>query len=440
MKELLNKEVEKMLEADVIEKSSWPYSSPVVLVKKPDGSIRFCADYRKVNRITVFDAEPMPSANDIYAKLSGDKYFSEIDLSKGYWQIKMDKASKDKTAFATPDGLYNFKTMPFGLVCAPAVFTRLMRTLLKGLKGVDNYIDDILIHTESFDDHVKCLEEVLKRLSEANMTAKPSKCFFGFETIKFLDHNVGNGSITPIMRTLKKKEEAERPKTKKQVRSFLGLTGYYRDFIQNYSTIVAPLTDLTKKAKPNRVLWEEKHENSYNELKSALSKAPVLRLPDMNKEFVLQTDASDVGLGAVVMQRYDGLLFPVCYANRKLLPREKNYSVVERECLALVWAVQKFHVLLYGKRFTLQTDHASLAHINKAKLTNSRVLRWSLILQEYWFRVEAIKGSFNVCADYLRRIDWIPTCLRWDTGQRKLDSSRVSTINGCWYLVWSSKP
>ena len=391
MRELLNKKVEKMLEADVIEKSSSPYSSPVVLVKKPDGSIRFCVDYRKLNRITVFDAEPMPSANDIYAKLSGDKYFSKIDLGKGYWQIKMDTASKEKTAFSTPDGLYNFKTMPFGLVCAPAVFTKLMRTLLRGLKGVDNYIDDILIHTASFDDHVKCLEEVLKRLSEANMTAKPSKCFFGFETIEFLDHNVGNGSITPIMKTLKKTEEAERPKTKKQVRSFLGLTGYYRDFIQNYSTIVAPFTDLTKKIKPNKVIWEEEHENSYNERKLALNKAPVLRLPDMEKGFVLQTDASDVGLGAVVMQRYDGLLFPVCYASRKLLPRERNYSVVERECLALVWAIQKFHVLLYGKTFTLQTDHASLAHINKAKLTNSRVLRWSLVLQEYSFKVEAIK-------------------------------------------------
>ena len=140
---------------------------------------------RQLNKRTVFDAEPMPSADKIYAKLSGDKYFSKIDLRKGYWQIKMDTASKDKTAFATPDGLYNFKAMPFGLVCAPAVISRLMRTLLRGLKGVDNYIDDILIHTENFDDHVKCLEGVLQRLSGANMTAKPSKCFFGFETIEF---------------------------------------------------------------------------------------------------------------------------------------------------------------------------------------------------------------------------------------------------------------
>ena len=138
---------------------------------------RFCVDYRKLSRITVFDAKPMPSADDIYAKLSGDKYFSKIDLRKGYWQIKMDAASKDKTAFATPAGLYNFKTMPFGLVCAPAVFSRLMRTLLRDLKGVDNYIDDILIHTESFDDHVKCLDEVLQRLSEANMTAKTKQMF-----------------------------------------------------------------------------------------------------------------------------------------------------------------------------------------------------------------------------------------------------------------------
>ena len=145
MRESLNKEVEKMLEADVIEKSNSPYSSPVVLVKKPDGSNRFCVDHRKLNRITVFDT-------DIYVKLAGDRYFSKIDLSKGYWQIKMDAASRDITAFASPDGLYNFKTMPFGLVCAPAVFSRLMRTLLRGLKGVDNYIDDIMIHTESFDD------------------------------------------------------------------------------------------------------------------------------------------------------------------------------------------------------------------------------------------------------------------------------------------------
>lgn len=397
-------EVRKMLELGVIEESHSPYASPVVLVKKKDGSVRFCVDFRKLNQITIFDSEPIPDQEEIYTRISNKYYFSKFDLSKGYWQVPLAETVKALTAFITPDGLFQFTTMPFGLVNAQASFSRLMRKVLREIEGVDNYVDDILVYSSSWEEHVLKLKQLLKRLREVNLTARPSKCYIGFEKLEFLGHVIGLGQLAPNPVKVKAVQQAPPPKTKKQLRSFLGLANYYRKFIPNFAAIAVPLTDRTRAREPNKITWGKSEELAFNSLKEKLCNAPILRLPNLDLPFVLQTDASDIGLGAVLLQEYEDGKFPVAYASRKLLLRERAYSTIERECLAIVWGIQKFEPYLYGKRFILETDHQPLAYMNSTKVVNNRVMRWALALQPYKFQIVAIKGSDNVGADYLSRI------------------------------------
>ena len=270
---------------------------------------------------------------------------------------------------------------------------------------MDNYIDDICVHTVTWEEHLQVLGEVFKRVLEANMTVRPSKCMLGFNTVDYLGHHLGDGEIGLQQYNVEKIQNAPRPMTKKGVRSFLGLTGYYRNYIPNYSAIAAPLTDLTKKLNPNKVLWGDPQEKAYAMLKQHLTNKPVLRLPDLTKDYVLRTDASDLGVGAVLMQEHDGELFPISYASKKMSRREKAYSTMERECLALVWAIKKFQIYLYGKMFVLQTDHQPLVYLDRCKISNARIMRWALFLQSYSMHIEAIKGSVNVGADFMSRID-----------------------------------
>ncbi|XP_071504670.1 uncharacterized protein [Diadema antillarum] len=404
LRDKVREEVQKMIDLNIIEPSSSPYASPVVMVKKKDGAIRFCCDYRKLNQVTIADAEPIPDQEEIFAKLSRDKYFTKMDLTKGYWQVPLAEEAKPLTAFVTHDGLYQFRAMPFGLVNAPASFSRIMRDLLRGLQSVDNFIDDILIHTSTWEEHLVVLREVLHRLREANLTAKPTKCVIGVKNVEFLGHHVGQGELKPVPAKVESIQAAARPKTKKQLRSFLGLVGYYRRFVPNFAAISAPLTDRTRKGEPALVKWGEAEEIAFNTLKQKLASEPILHLPDLERPFILRTDASDVGLGAILLQDRDGEKFPIAYGSRKLLPREQKYSVMERECLAVVWGTQKFEPYLYGKHFRLETDHQPLQCIAKSKVANGRILRWALALQPFNFSITAIKGSENVGADYLSRL------------------------------------
>ena len=401
--DVVKKELDEMLKMDVIESSNSAYASPIVLVKKKEGTFRFCIDYRKLNRVVVFDAEPIPNIEEMFTKLSNAVFFSKLDLTKGYWQIPVKENERDITAFVTPHGLFRWKVMPFGIVSAPAVFTRMMRKLLNGLNQVVNYIDDILIYTETWEEHVKILELVLERLRKSNLTAKPSKCFIAHHNLEFLGHVIQKGEVMPEESKVQKILKVEKPKNKKQMRSFLGLIGYYQKFIPNFSAIAAPLTDLTKKGAKNHLEWNEPAIRAFERLKDLMSQAPILKLPNLNEKFIVRTDASGTGVGAVMLQEYDGKLFPIRYLSRKLKPRETRYPVVEQECLAIVWAIGKLKQYLYGKEFILETDHKSLTWMNQAKMTNSRVLRWALSMQPFRYVCRSIRGVDNVGADLLSR-------------------------------------
>ena len=330
-------------------------------------------------------------------------FFSKIDLSKGFWQIMVEKSSQHLTAFSTTKGSYTFKKMPFRLVNSGSTFNRMMRKLLHGCRNADNCVDDILGHTKRWDDHLVTLRDIFTRVRDARLTLKPSKCLIGVESIAFTVHVVGKCILQMEDDKLEKIRNAECPKTKKKVRAFLGLAGYYRRFIPAFSDVAAPLTDLTKKGRLTHVDLQEEHVHSFKTLKDMLIRSPILRLPDFDRQFILQANASDSGVGAALLQRYEDGLFHIAYASKKLVPREKNYSVIERECLAIVFGIRKIQKYLYGAECVLQTDHAPLSYIQKCRIESGRIMQWALFLQNYQFKVEAIKGSDNVCADYLSR-------------------------------------
>ncbi|GFO21313.1 Zinc finger protein [Plakobranchus ocellatus] len=361
-------------------------------------------DYRRLNKLTIFDPQPMTPPSDIFQGMEKDQYFSKIDLSKGYWQIPVRKEDIPKTAFVTMDCHYEFLRMPFGIMNSGATLTRAVKKLLCGMDNVVDYIDDLLIHTETWEAHMKTLSELFKRFQEANFTVRPVKCLLGSKTVDFLGHSLGRGAIGLQDENVEKVRNAPRPKTKREVRSFLGL-GYFKEFVPNFVAVSAPLSDLVRKGQPNIVNWGDSQERAYNSLKVAVTSKPVLQLPDVNKKFVLRTDASDRGLGAALMQENEGTLFPVAYASKKLTDRERKYSVAEREALAFVWGVKKFSLYLYGTVFTLQTNHGALQFLNAAKFDSPRIMRWALALQVYNFDVQYIKVSENVGADYLSRIE-----------------------------------
>ncbi|RUS69253.1 hypothetical protein EGW08_022986 [Elysia chlorotica] len=310
----LRKELQQMEDLGIIRKSNSPYASPVVVVKKKDGSNRICIDFRRLNSITVTDPQPVPSPAESFLGMSEDKYFSKLDLTKGYHQIRVRPSDVHKTAFVTMGQHYEFLRMPFGMVNSGMTMTRAVRRLLEGMDNVVDYIDDLLVHTKTWEEHLQVLEELFKRLKAANLVARPTKCELGATQVDFLGHCLGRGTVGLQDCNVEKVKDAPRPTTKKEIRSFLGLVGYYQPFIPNFAAIAAPLSDLTRKGQPNKIVWGEPQERAYATLKKAVISKPILVLPDVNKEFVLRTDASDIGLGATLLQNRDGHIFPVAYA------------------------------------------------------------------------------------------------------------------------------
>ena len=399
-------ELQQMLEGGIIEHSSSEWASPIVIVNKKDGSLRLCVDYRKLNSVSQSDAYPMPRIDELIDGLGQSRYISTFDLTRGYWQVPVSERDCPKTAFNTPFGLYQFNVMPFGLQGAPATFQRMMDYLVDGCGAfAAAYLDDLVVFSGSWEDHLIHLIEIFKRLRRAGLTAKPSKCQFAMHQCTYLGHVVGNGLVRPETTKVEAVQQFPTPGSKTDVRAFLGLTGYYRKFIPGYATVSSVLSDLTRKSAPNKVVWTPQCEKAFVELKRLLCSAPVLKAPDFSRLFILQTDASDRGIGAVLSQtdkNEDD--HPVAYFSKKLLPREQRYSTVEKECLAIKLATHAFRVYLLGRKFIIQTDHRALEWLDRLKENNARLTRWSLSLQPYHFVVNYRSGSKNGNADALSRI------------------------------------
>ena len=398
----IEKEVMTMLNLGVIEPSRSSYSAPVVLVKKPDGSMRFCCDYRMLNKVTISDAEPIPDHDSLFAQVSSAKFFTKVDLSKGYWQILVKEEDRHKTAFQTHLGLFQWVRMPFGLATAPATFARAMRELKLGPNAI-NFFDDILIFSSSWDQHLLHVEEVLQKLKTAGFTARPSKIFAGFRQLQFLGHMIGEGTLRPESEKVEKILNISTPTTKRQVRALLGLVSYYRRYVPDFASITAPISDLLGGRATRQISWTPVCQKALEEIQKILSKAPVLLLPDFKHQFTVRTDASSFGIGGVLLQEVDNKLHPISFVSRKLLPRETRYSTIERECLAIVWVINKLSRYLWGKHFQLQTDHRPLTYLKSGRFRNARILRWALTLQEFQFSVLPIPGTGNVFADILSR-------------------------------------
>ncbi|KAL5516825.1 hypothetical protein EMCRGX_G002246 [Ephydatia muelleri] len=296
-RELVDKELQEMEKGGIIETSNSEWASPIVLIKKKDGTMRFCIDYRRLNAVTQVEAYPMPRIDDIIDRLGKARFISTLDLTRGYWQMPVATEDRAKTAFVTPKGLYQFKMMPFGLNGAPASFQRLTDMLVKRCEEyAAAYLDDIVIFSQTWKEHLGHLKSILKRIGKANLTVKEAKCQFGMKQCVYLGHVVGNGMVQPEGSKVKAVKSFPQPETKHQVKGFLGLTGYYRRFIPDYAAIATPLTDLTRKSSPNVVLWDEKCAEAFERLKNYLCSSSVLLSPDFTKPFVLQTDASDRGV------------------------------------------------------------------------------------------------------------------------------------------------
>lgn len=395
--------VTDMHKRNVIEPCNGPWASPVVLVKKKDGSYRFCVDYRLLNDKTRKDSYPLPRMDDLFSTLAGAKWFSTMDLQSGYWQVEMEERDKEKTAFTTGDGLWQFNVMPFGLCNAPATFERLMDKLFQGMSWQTMliYLDDIIAYSISFDDHLAVLEQIFNRLRAANLKLNPTKCHFLQKKVKYLGHIVSENGLVTDPDKVKAVTEWPIPQNKKNVRSFLGLCSYYRRFIQGFSTLAKPLSELTEENR--RFSWNSSCEDAFMKLKTKLTTAPVLAFPTPNEVFILDTDASNVGVGSVLSQKQGEHEVVIEYFSKTLSRSERNYCVTRRELLAVVLAVRHFHHYLFGRAFVLRTDHASLRWLCNFKQPEGQMARWLENLQQYDFMIQHRPGSKHTNADALSR-------------------------------------
>lgn len=399
--------IQDQLDKGVIVPSHSEWASPVVVVpkKSPDGTpkYRFCVDYRAVNAITTPDVYPLPNITETLDSLGGCQMFTTLDLRSGYHQIQMDEDSRAKTAFNVPGGHYEYQRMPFGLSTAPATFQRLMDSVLMGLKGEKClvYLDDIILYTRDLPSHLVALKEVLDKLQGVNLSVQLSKCHFVVEEVNYLGHVITKRGVEPDPGKISAVRDFPVPKAARDVRSFLGLAGYYRRFVDGFSTIAKPLFDLTKQGREYE--WTPSCQEAFDQLKQALISAPVLVYPDFEKPFILATDASNHCLGAVLSQEIDGQEHPVAYCSRTLFPAEKNYSTTELELLSVVWSTKYFRCYLLGRPFRLVTDHAALKWMLSLKDPSSRLMRWSLRLAEFNYAVEHKPGKRHTNADGLSR-------------------------------------
>ncbi|WZZ63529.1 hypothetical protein YC2023_074899 [Brassica napus] len=395
----LKKQLEDLLEKGFIRSSSSPWGATVLFVKKKDGSMRLCIDYRGMNNITIKEKYPLPRIDELLDQLKGARLFSKIDLASGYHKIPIAKSDIMKTAFRTRYGQYEFVVMPFGLTNAPAAFMRLMNEVFHDYLDmfVIIFIDDILVYSRSKEEHKEHLRLVMDRLRNQKLFAKFSKCLFWKREIGFLGHIVSGEGVAADLEKVQAIREWPRPTTVTEVRSFLGLAGYYWKFVKDFSSIAKPLTKLNGKGVP--FLWVEETEKAFKKLKEALTTAPVLALPEQGKPYTVYTDASRIGLGCVLMQ-YGRV---IAYASRQLRKHEDDYSTHDLELAAVVFALRIWRSYLYGEEVEVYMDHQSLKYLFTQPDLNLRQRRWMEFVADYDIRIRYHPGNANVVADALSR-------------------------------------
>ena len=384
------------------------YASATVVVRKKDAEgnytdFRQCGDYRPLNVETTLDRYPLPGIEDIFNAMGGATIFSKLDLRSGYHQMPLREEDWCKTAFwGANRQLWEWLVVPFGLKNAPPYFQRRMDEVLQGLPFVRCYIDDIVVWSNNLEEHIQHLQQIFQRLREAGLKVHPGKCVFAANSIDFLGHRISAGKLEPQTDKVAAVRDLPAPTDLSGLRAALGLFSYYRKFVPNFSTIAFPLNALLKKDRPWK--WGEDQVAAFLELKEQLCGAAILQLPDAYSPFILTTDWSQRGMGAILSQvGKDGEEHPVCFASRSCNSAEQNYSSFEGECLAVVWATSHFRPYLFGNSFHLVTDHQPLQWIMTTSKLTGKLARWSLLLQEYDFTVEHRKGVENTNADCLSR-------------------------------------
>lgn len=399
----LDAALDELIETGVVERSNSPWGFPVVLVPKKDDTYRLCVDYRRLNEITKKDAYPLPSISSLVSNLGGAKYFTTLDASRGYFQVEMDERDKEKSAFTCHRGLFQFRRMSFGLVGAPATYQRLMDRVLGDAKWQHAlaYLDDIVVYSKTFEEHLRHLRDVLERLRSAGITLNPNKAQIAATRITLLGFTLDEGRILPDKGKLEAIVSYPSPNNVGELRRFLGMVNFYRQFIPDCAAVQAPLTKLLRNGE--RWAWSQEQEAALRRLTKLLANTAQLQLPDLNREFVIHTDASDLGLGAILLQEHGGSLRPIAFASRTLTPAERNYSVTEKECLAIVFALRKFDFYIDGVAFVIETDHMALTWLRRLNEPSGRLARWALLLQRYDFTVRYRKGKNNAAADALSR-------------------------------------
>lgn len=404
---IINEQIEMLLSKNLIRKSISPYAFPVTLAdKKDDGKrTRLCVDMRKLNQIVIADNYPFPRLEDIIDKLHNSEYFSTLDISSGFWHLKVAPKDTNKFAFVTMNDHYEWLVMPFGFRNSPAIFQRVIYAILKKhnlTEFAHNYIDDILIHSKSFDEHLTHLEKVLKAMQIENIKLKLSKCKFAEKEVKYLGHKISLNKVIPLNDNTASIAKFSAPKTVKQVQQLLGKINFYHKYIPSAAKMLSPLYNLLKK--DTQFKWDDSCQKAFDKIKEYLMSEPILAIFNPNEECFVFTDASKLGLGAVLKQKQaDGTLKPIAYFSKKLLKYQEHYDVSELECLCIVEAVDFWHHYLYDNKFTVVTDHNALKWLKSIKKPNSRLFKWSLKLSQYNMDIKYQPGKANVEADCLSR-------------------------------------
>lgn len=408
MQQHLHREVNDMLKLGVIQPSNSPWSSPILLVTKKNNELRACFDGRKLNSVTVKDSYPLPHIDSILNRLRDARYLSSIDLRKAFWQIPLEESSKEKTAFCVPGmGLFEFVVMPFGLSNSPQMLQRTMERilgpdLLNGPAFV--YLDDVIIASPTFDSHIATLNLICDRLSAAGFRINLDKCEFCRPSLSFLGFIIDQNGLRTDPDKVNAMVNFKTPTNTTEIKRMIGLVSYYRRFIKDFSSIAAPITSLLhhrKKGQP--IVWTPEAESAFQEIKLRIASAPVLASPNFDEPFYIQTDASDVGLGAVLFQKLNGSEHPIAFASRTLTTAERKYSATERELLGVIFGIEKYRGYIEGTKFTVITDCSSLTWLHRLREPSGRLSRWCLRLSQFTFDVEHRPGCKNIIPDALSR-------------------------------------